>query len=524
MPGRSKWSVVIIACIAIFIIVLDSSAMNVAISALVKDLHTSLSFIQAIIAIYALVMASFMLLGSKIQDILGRKRTFLIGTMIYGCGTLTATCSVNAWMLLVGWALLEGIGAALMLPATTTLVSAEYKGKDRVVAFGIWGGIAATGAAVGPIVGGFFTTYLSWRLVFGSEILFVIAILLLRSRLSESSPDMGWKELDKTGAVLSVSSLFLFVFGVLVLRTPDMWPLVPLLIVPGIALFVTFLYLQGRRARKGKEPLFDVSLLKVRAFNVGNLTNMTQQLALAGVLFVVPVFLQQVTKTSAMKTGLALLPLSLSIFVFSLVGGKFLVVLRQAKYVAILGFAISAVGFFLLRNDFAISTSITDLIPGFLVLGFGTGLLLSQLTNVTMSAARGDQEAGASGFLNTSKNLGYSLGTALIGVLLIMGVFHGLTTSLSASSLGAGMTEEQVKTSLVDYVQTMQTSPPPGIPEDQVPEATEMVDSALSSGMKMCFNVLAILMLLGMVISFFMPKTKPETEPPAVSFPEEDRA
>ncbi len=303
MPTRSKWSVVIIACIAIFIIVLDSSAMNVAISALVEDLHTSLSFIQAIIAIYALVMASFMLVGSKIQDILGRKRTFLIGTLIYGCGTLTATFSINAWMLLIGWALLEGIGAALMMPATTTLVSAEYTGKDRVTAFGIWGGIAATGAAVGPIVGGFFTTYLTWRLVFGSEILLVIAIILLRSRLSESRPSMGWKDLDKTGAVLSVSSLFLFVFGVLVLRTPDMWPLVPLLIIPGIALFVTFLYLQGRRSRKGKEPLFDVSLLKVRAFSVGNLTNVTQQLALAGVLFVVPVFLQQVTKATAMKTG-----------------------------------------------------------------------------------------------------------------------------------------------------------------------------------------------------------------------------
>ncbi len=144
----------------------------------------------------------------------------MIGVLIYGCGTITATFSVNAWMLLIGWALLEGIGAALMMPATTTLVSSEYKGKDRMVAFGIWGGIAATGAAVGPIVGGFFTTYLSWRLVFGSEVLLVIAIILLRNRLSESQPKLGWKDLDKLGAVLSVSSLFLFVFGVLVLRTP----------------------------------------------------------------------------------------------------------------------------------------------------------------------------------------------------------------------------------------------------------------------------------------------------------------
>ncbi len=211
-----------------------------------------------------------------------------------------------------------------------------------------------------------------------------------------------------------------------------------------------------------------------------------------------------------MKTGLALLPLSFSILVFSLLGGKFLKVLRQSKYVAVLGFAVSAVGFFLLSNDFSRSTKITDLIPGFIVLGFGTGLLLSQLTNVTMSAASSEQEAEASGFLNTSKNLGYSLGTALIGVLLIMGVFHGLTTSLSTSSLATDMTEEQVETALVDYVQNMQTSPPEGIPEDQVPEATALVDDALSTGMEISFMVLAVLMLLGMAVSFFMPKVKTE--------------
>lgn len=512
MAGKSKWAVVIIACLAIFIIVLDSSAMNVAIGKLVEELHTSISFIQAIIAIYSLVMASFMLLGSKIQDILGRKRTFLIGTMIYGGGTIIAACSLNAWMLLVGWALLEGLGAAMMLPATTTLVSAAYAGRDRVAAFGLWGGIAATGAAIGPIVGGLFTTYMTWRLVFGSEIIFVIAILMLRSRLSESRPSLGWKDLDKTGAALSVVSLFLFVFGVLMLRSPESWPVVPLLTVPGIALFAAFLYQQRRRSRRKRETLFDTSLLGNRVFNIGNLTSVLQQLALAGVLFIIPVFLQQVTKASAFMTGIALLPLSLSVFVFSLTGGRFLAVLRHARYVALLGFALSALGLFLMRNDFSMSTSIADLVPGSLVLGFGIGLLLSQLTNVTISVARSEQEAGASGFLNTSKNLGYALGTALIGVLLLIGIFNGLVTSISASDLSAGMTEEQVKESLIDYMQSMQTSQPRGIPQDRISEATEIVDSALSTAMKMSFNVLAAIMLLGMALSIFMPGTESEAE------------
>ncbi|MGZ7096487.1 MAG: MFS transporter, partial [Methanobacterium sp.] len=173
--NQNKWGVVIVACMAIFIIVLDSSAMNVAITTLVVELNTTLSAIQAIIALYALVIASFMLLGSKIQDILGRKKTFLIGLGIYATGTIIATLSINAGMLLLGWAIFEGIGAALILPATTTIVGASYEGKDKATAFGIWGGIAAMGAAIGPIIGGIFTTYLTWRLVFGTELLFVAA-------------------------------------------------------------------------------------------------------------------------------------------------------------------------------------------------------------------------------------------------------------------------------------------------------------------------------------------------------------
>src|SRR5512138_2750919 len=190
--NQNKWGVVIVACMAIFIIVLDSSAMNVAITTLVVELNTTLSIIQSIIALYALIIASFMLLGSKLQDILGRKKTFLLGLIIYACGTTIATLSVNAGMLLLGWAILEGIGAAMMFPATTTIVGASYEGKDRVTAFGIWGGIAAVGAAIGPIVGGVFTTYLTWRLVFASELVFVALILVFRHYLTESEPTLKW--------------------------------------------------------------------------------------------------------------------------------------------------------------------------------------------------------------------------------------------------------------------------------------------------------------------------------------------
>ena len=504
--GQYKWGTVLVACMAIFIIVLDSSAMNVAITNLVVELNTTLSVIQAIIALYALIIASFMLLGSKLQDILGRKKTFLLGLLIYGSGTTIATLSINASMLLIGWAVLEGIGAAMMFPATTTLVGSSYEGKDKITAFGIWGGIAAMGAAIGPIVGGIFTTYLSWRLVFGSELLFIAAILIFRHYLTESKPTLKWKDLDIVGAFLSITSLILIVLGILLLTRPQNWSYVAVLIGSGSVLFIVFLLWQKRRINNGLEPLTDISLLKNRLFGLGNLTSIIQQIPLAGFLFIIPVFLQQVTKANAFDTGLTLLPASIIILVFSMLGAKLSSVL-ESKYILMIGFLISAGGTFILGGVFNVNTQMMDIIPGTMVFGVGVGLLLSQLTNLTMSAARSDQETDASGLYNSFKNLGYSIGTALIGVLLLIGIFGGLTTGIESSGLAGNMTTEQIQNSLFDYVETMQTDTPQ-IPPELVPQATQIVNSTISSAMKQTFNALSLILLLGFITSIFLPKTK----------------
>ena len=501
--NQYKWGVVIIACMAIFIIVLDSSAMNVAITTLVVELNTTLSTIQTIIALYALIIASFMLFGSKLQDILGRKRTFLVGLVIYASGTIIATLSISAGMLLIGWAVLEGIGAALILPATTTLVGASYEGKDRVTAFGIWGGIAAMGAAIGPIVGGFFTTYLTWRLVFGSELIFVIIIFLFRNYLTESEPTLKWKDLDIVGALLSIVSLILLVMGILLLTKPQNWTYVPILIGSGIFLFLIFLLWERRRINKGLEPLSDISILKNRIFGLGNINSVISQIPLAGFLFIIPVFLQQVTKANAFTTGLALLPASITILLFSLLGAR-LSSSFGSRYILIIGFAVSAVGSLILGTSFNLYTQIIDIIPGTIVFGIGIGFLLSQLTNLTMSAVRKDQETDASGYFNAFKNLGYSIGTALIGVLLLLGIFGGVTTSIEGSSLSGNMTKEQIDSSVIFYVEKMQTGTL-NVPSDILPEVNQILDSTISSAMKQTFNILALILLLGLVTSIFLP-------------------
>jgi len=506
MADQYKWGVVLIACMAIFIIVLDSSAMNVAISTLVVELNTTLSIIQSIIALYALIIASFMLLGSKIQDILGRKKTFLLGLAVYASGTVTATLSVNAGMLLLGWAVLEGIGAAMILPATTTIVGSSYQGKDKVTAFGIWGGIAAVGAAVGPIVGGIFTTYLSWRLVFGSELIFVVLILLFRHYLTESKPTLKWKDLDIVGAVLSIVSLILIVLGILFLTKPQYWGYVAVLVSSGSILFVLFLLWERRRIKHGLEPLSDVTLLKNRLFGLGNFNSVIQQIPLAGFLFIIPVFLQQVTKLNAFDTGLALLPASITILIFSILGARLSSAL-ESKYIIMIGFLIAAVGTYILGGVFNVNTQIIDLVPGTVIFGVGIGFLLSQLTNLTMSAAGEENETDASGLLNCFKNLGYSMGTALIGVLLLLGIFGGLTAGIESTTVADNMTKDQIQENLFNHVEKMQTDTPQ-IPPELAPYSAEIINSSISSAMKQTFTVLSLILLLGLVTSMFLPSTK----------------
>nr|WP_302579196.1 MFS transporter [Methanobrevibacter arboriphilus] len=503
--GTNKWGPAIVACMAIFIIVLDMSAMNVAITNLVKDLNTSLTAIQAIIALYALIIASFMLIGSKVQDIIGRKKSFIIGVCIYGVGTLTASLSANAGMLLIGWAILEGIGAALMLPATTTIVGVSYEGRDKIKAFGIWGGIAAMGSAVGPIFGGFFTNFLSWRMIFGSEFLIVIIILFYSYYIKDSESILKWKEFDYGGAVLSVISLIIIVMGLLLFNDPTKWNIVPIVLFIGIALFAVFLYWERRRIRSNKNPLSDITLLKNKTFSIGIVSSVFQQIPLAGYLFIMPVFLQQVTNIDAFMTGVILLPSSIAVMALSLMGVKISEYIPP-KYIVCLGFIVAALGTWLLGGQFSATMSPYSIIPATIIFGAGVGMILSQLTNYVMSAVDKSKDSDAAGLLNTFKNLGYSMGTALIGVLLIVGIIGGLTISIEDSNLGTNLTKDELHSELFTYFDKMQTGTPEKIPSEYHADASAIISETISMSMRLIFNILTLVFLVGAAISYVMPK------------------
>ena len=419
------WGVLLIVSLAVFILVIDTTTMEVSIIALVHDLNTSASTIQTIITTCTLVKAAFMLIGAKLQEYIGRKRTFLAGAVIYGVGTFLATISQNAAMLLFGWSILEGIGAVLMLPATVTFITGTYEGKDRAFAFGVWGGIAAAAGIVGLVFGGYLTTFYSWRWAFALELVIILIILALHRMLTETRPTASWKSFDHGGAFLSVFGLIALVLGILLLKDPAEWEIVPFLITGGIVLLIGFYFWERRQIRRTKDILADVTILPECSFFAGNVVAIGQKFIVAGIIFIFPLFYEVIMGASAYETGIVLLPMTLAIVMFSILGAR-LGSWFEPKYILLGGIALTGAGLAALRNVFSLTTTAHDIIPGTLLFGTGLGIVLSQVTNLTLSSIRSERQTDGSGIYNTTRQLGSSLGTAIIGIVLALGYIHGL--------------------------------------------------------------------------------------------------
>ena len=503
---KSHWGVLAIACMAVFIMVIDTTIMNVSISALVTDLDTDLPSIQITIAVYALIMASFMLFGSRMQDIAGRKKSFLFGVLLYGAGTFIASISWNISILLIGWSVLEGLGAAFMLPATSAFLTDSYDGKERALAFGLWGGVGAAGAAFGPIVGGFLTTYYSWRWAFRLELIVVLVIIIFSYLLKEQKSRSGLRDLDIFGTFLSFGGLSLIVIGILLLRNMFMWDVIPLFILSGMILLGILYFWQVKRKKSGRMPLVDVDVFKNKTFNIGIVLGIIQNMVIAGILFIIPVYLQSVTGVSAFVTGFALLPMSLAILVFSVSANR-LSAFASPKLLILTGFAIAFWGSQLLGGVFGLYTEAFDIIPGSMILGIGVGIIFSQLTNITLSSAPKEHENDASGVLNTSRQLGTSLGTAILGVLLFVALFSGLIAGLGFDERLGELSVEDKALQLQEWAYKLEESPlPDSLTPVQAGEVKIIVDSALGSAMRQTFNAISIILALGFVLALALPK------------------
>lgn len=446
-PPRATtgWLPVAVLAAAQFVMVLDSSVMNVSISQIVKDLDTTIQGVQGAITAYTLVMAAFMLLGAKLGDILGRQRTFAIGLAVYGVGSLTTSLSPNLTVLLLGWSLIEGLGAALVIPAIVSLIAGLYDGARRALAFGIVGGVAGAAIAAGPLIGGWVTTELSWRYVFAAETAVVIVILLLRGQLRGVPAPARRPRLDVVGVVLSASGLGVAVFGILKSSTwgwvepraaptiggteitPFGFSIVPFLIVGGLALLAGFAIWEEHREQRSEDVLLDRSLLRIPPLRAGLSTLLMQQLILLGTFFVLPVYLQVVLGLNAFDTGKRLFPMSVAMFAAALAGPRLAAGIAPRR-VAQAGLVALVIAAFLLLQTIDVHLNSTGFALSLALFGVGAGLLLSQLGNVIMSSVDPAKTNEAGGLQGTAQNLGASLGTAFIGSVLIA----AMTTSFIA--------------------------------------------------------------------------------------------
>jgi EmrB/QacA subfamily drug resistance transporter len=436
--AHGGWSVLVVLAAAQFVMVLDQAVMNVSISQLVSDFDTEVTTIQAVITLYSLVMAALMIAGGKLGDIWGRRRAFAIGNVIYGTGSLLTAVSWSIPVLTLGWSVLEGIGAALVLPALAALTARTYEGADRAFAYGVLGGVSGAGIAIGPIVGGWATSYLSWRVVFAGEVAIVLFILA-RSRALPKDEGRPGAELDVLGAVLSAVGLAAIVLGVLKASTwgwlmprnspvtPFGFSLTPFLVAAGCALLALFCSQQRRRETDDREPLVHLRLLGVAPLRAGLSMFLFQNLILMGIFFSIPLYLQIVQGFDAFETGLRMLPVSVALFATALLGSRLSGRLPPRTIVRI-GVALLVVAALLLLATIKPEIDTVPFAIAMAILGVGMGLIVSQLGNVVQSAVGEDDRGEAGGLQYTAQQLGASLGTALIGAIVI----SGLVASFSA--------------------------------------------------------------------------------------------
>ncbi|NKY07353.1 MFS transporter, partial [Cellulomonas hominis] len=302
-----------------FVLVVDTSLMNVSISAVVRDIGTTVSGVQTAIALEALVSAAFILIGSKIGDLFGRKRAYVLGLLGYGVGAVAMTLAQDLAAIVVCWAIIGGLGAALLLPAMQSLIHGNFAGDAQRRVYAMVGAAASIAAAVGPLLGGFITTYLFWRVAFGLEAV-VIALVLLGARRVRDVPYTGERTADPVGALLSVLGMGGVVLGVLVWQEGG--EAVGALLLVGLGALVGLSRWLVRRARRGAPVLLDPGLFRSGHFRLGVSQQLAQQVALGGAMIALPIFLQMVLGYDALQAGLSLAPLSLCMFATALLAGR----------------------------------------------------------------------------------------------------------------------------------------------------------------------------------------------------------
>jgi MFS family permease len=425
---------------AMFVLVVDTSLMNVSIAAVVKDLDTTVSGVQSAIALEALISAAFILISSKIGDLFGRKRAFVLGLIGYAIGALAMTLAQDLAAIIVFWAIVGGLGASLLLPSMQSLIRGNFEGAAQKRAYALVGASAAIAAAVGPLLGGFVTTLLSWRVGFLLELV-VIGVVLLNIGLIRDVPYTGPRHIDLRGAILSVIGMGGVVLGILVWQEGGEF--VGLIIAVGaIALAVLARWLV-RRHGEGKVTLLDPDLFKLPNFRIGVSQQALQNITVGGAMIALPIFLQISLGYNALQTGLTLAPLSLTMFGAAMLAGRKAGNRRPASIIRV-GFVLSTFGMALLVPVVPRADSGWYLVIPLVIAGAGLGLLVSQLNNYTLAPIDEDRISEAAGVNSAAGSFGLSFGLAMAGGILLAVLSLSFTNMTEDSAVIPTAQQQQI--------------------------------------------------------------------------------
>lgn len=504
-----------------FLMTLDSSVMNVSMATVADDLDTTITGIQTAITLYTLVMATLMITGGKIGTIIGRRRAFALGLIIYGVGSLVTSLAPNLVVLLIGWSLLEGVGAALIMPAIVALVAANFSAEKRAAAYGLVAAAGAMAVAAGPLIGGAVTTFASWRYVFVGEVVIVVVILLVLRRVNDVPPSKV--HLDLIGSVLSVLSLGMIVYAVLrssewgwVQAKPGttqilgLSPVVWLLVGGGLLLY-TFLWWQSHLAEAGGEPLIDPQLLRNRQLAGGLSMFFAQFTVQAGVFFAVPLFLSVVLELNALDTGIRLIPLSVALLLAA-AGIPKLWPRANPRRVVRFGLSSMVVGILILVAGMDPGANAGVVAIPMLFMGLGLGALASQLGAVTVSAVPDSQSAEVGGLQNTATNLGASLGTALIGSVLIATLSTSIVAGIEANPDVPATVKEQATTELaggVPFISDTQLESAlndAGVPAAAAQQVIDLNSDSRLDALRVAFALAALLAIAALFFTGRIPR------------------
>ncbi|WP_286929944.1 MULTISPECIES: MFS transporter [Aeromicrobium] len=506
---------------AMFVLVVDTSLMNVSISAVIDDLDTTASGVQSAIALEALVSAAFILINSKVGDLIGRKRAYVLGLAAYALGALAMTLAQSLTSIVVFWAIIGGLGASLLLPAMQSLIHGNFTGAAQKKAYALVGAAAAIAAAIGPLLGGFVTTFLSWRVGFALEVV-IIGVVLSQIRLVRDVPYTGSRQVDPVGAVLSVVGMGGVVLGILVWQEGGEY--VGLLMVVGAVALVLLTRWLVRREREQKVPLLDPDLFRHPNFTAGVSGQLLQQVALGGAMIALPLFFQMTLEYDALEAGLSLAPLSLTMFVAAVLAGRKAGGRRPAAIIRD-GFVLTSLGIAIIIPFVPRVDSGWYLVVPLAITGCGLGLLVSQLNNYTLAPVEEERVSEAAGVNSAAGSFGLSFGLAMAGGLMLAALSISFTQMTESSEVIPAAQQQQIAAALENDAEIMSstqlaeqiTGEPPAVEA----EVVAINDDARNLSLQIALLVPLVAGLLGLLNSFRMlrlPDRRPATDLGGVDF------